>query len=217
LRSDNIISPLESIITPVYVICEGDSDKAFLECLQSNYQLGSFGVKAAEGKDKYRRVLDGLQAASGRESLQTLVLFMDADESADATFMQIQADLHATGFPVPQEPFTIVEGQPKVSIFLFPGRNRTGTLEHILVPAALESRPDVAECLGQFCACVPHLPLWSANKFVKMQLQIFTAACHEDDPCRPLRWILKRSDTPIPVTSQHYQEVVDFLRQCLNS
>jgi hypothetical protein len=215
LKSDNPSRSLESITTPVYVICEGDSDKAFLECLQIHYQLGSFGIKAAEGKDKYKRVLHGLQAASGREVLKTLLLFTDADESDVDAFSNVQNDLRAAGFPVPQAPFMVVEGSPNVSVFLFPGMDRpTGTLEHILLSAALENRPDIAACLEHFCGCVPH-PLWSANKLVKMQLQIFTAACHEDDPCRALRWILKRSDSPIPVVSWHYREIVDFLRQCL--
>lgn len=142
-------------------MCEGDSDAAFIDALLRNRGVpdAAFFVRGERGYQFFERHLNGVQVSSDRSALTHLAVVADSDDDPAAQFVNVQAALAAAGLPVPAAPFEIVPGPPFVGVFMMPGANAAGlamlgSLETLLVDAALDARAGLDGCLEAFAVCV---------------------------------------------------------------
>jgi hypothetical protein len=211
-----------TVTSSVLIACEGLSDATFLKRLAHYHNLQGIEIHypkqdtvGAAGKSGFERLFRAFRISIGSQSvpIKKLLVFTDADDNPDKAFNEIKKSLQRAGFPIPTSPFELLAGDVLVAVFLVPGTGKNGTLEHLLLSAALDARPEVRECIEKFSQCLPYVSQWKENKRTKMWLQVFTAACYEDDPCIALSWLLGKPDCPIPINSNHFAEIVSFLWQ----
>ena len=210
-----------TIDNPIHVLCEGGGDKGFLEHLIQQRGIQGLdvgcptpetaGAHGVSGFDKYLLALD---TSTDRKKLKGLVVISDADEDPARRFGGIRQALVAIGCDV-DEPFAprrLHHRDLTIGVFLMPGRNRTGTLEHLLLDAVFESSPELEDCVNGFRDCLKAPLGWSENKQAKMRLHALMAGCCEEAPSTNLATIWNKRGNPIPLASAKFDELVETLR-----
>jgi hypothetical protein len=213
---------LEVLARPFFIATEGMGDARLIDKLLQFRGIADCGVgcpsqksaKGKTGKDAFPDYLLTVQIAKARAEsvpLRGLLVVADADANAVSAFASIQAAMTNAKFPVPKRPFSI-EGDPfRVGVYLLPGNGRTGTLEHLLLDAALAKFPKLQQCLDDFSACTGALRSAKPNQLAKMQMSALAAAFCEDNPwCSPNLMLCDRNN-PSPIDSECFSDVCDFL------
>ncbi len=208
-----------SINSPFHVVCEGNTDKAFLEHLIEHLGLQDFKVGTPErvgahGVSGFRKYLLAIETSSGPARLRGLLVVADADDDPAQRFNEVRAALARIGCDVP-EPFTPRRVDSKnltVGVFLMPGRGRPGTLEHLLLDAVFEHRPELERCVNEFQECLNGPAAWPENKRAKMQLHALIAGCCEEEPSTNLATLWSKRGNPVPLASARFNELVETLR-----
>jgi Protein of unknown function (DUF3226) len=206
---------------PVYVVCEGNSDRGFLEHLIDSRQLAGFTVgyptsetAGADGVSGIRKLLLAIDTSSDRPKLKGLLVIVDADENPAQRFAEIRGALAAMGCDI-REPFAPrrVEGKNlTVEVFLMPGRGRKGTLEHLLLDGVFERNRQLESCVNGFRDCLKGPAAWPDNKQAKMRLHALIAGCCEEEPSTNLATLWNKKGNPIPLASAKFDELVETLR-----
>lgn len=215
-RSENV-----TLTEPRLIICEGGSDKAFLEHLLGQQQMTGFQVECpreetvgAGGYSAIAKLLAALLANAGWKKLKALYVVVDANSDPQCRFSEVQTWLRRVGCQV-AEPFRVADGKPAAGVFLVPGAGRTGTLEHLLLEAVFAAQPILERCVDDFSKCLVHPCSWPDNQRAKMRLHALIAGCCEKDPASSLAWVWGRKGNPIPIDSPSFAEMAEFLRQFL--
>jgi hypothetical protein len=204
--------------SPFVVVAEGFHDVRFICNLLRSLKIENCDVTypkkipdGGNGKDKIGAVLRGLAArASG---LEGILIVQDADRDPAASFAEAQAAFKFDGAPFkpPSAAFAVQPGKIKTAVYLIPGPERTGTLEHLLFDAAADNNPDAAACIRELCLC-SKLEQRNLNENDKAKLKLATmiATCC-DDPITSLAWVWSKGGNPIPINSPHFKELAEFL------
>jgi hypothetical protein len=206
---------------PVYVVCEGNSDRGFLEHLIASRQLAGFTVGfprsetvRADGVSGIGKLLLAIDASRDRTKLRGLLVIADADENPAQRFAEIQGELAAVGCDL-NEPFVPQRADSRnltIGVFLMPGRGRTGTLEHLLLDAVFEGNQELELCVNAFRDCLREPVRWSENKQAKMRLHALMAGCCEERPSTNLARVWNKRGNPIPLSSGKFDELAETLR-----
>jgi hypothetical protein len=212
---------LLTINNPIHVLCEGSSDKGFLEHLIEHRGLHGFDVgcptpetSGGYGVSGFQKYLLAIETSSDRARLRGLLVVADGDENPARRFEEIHSALAAIDCDVNQ-PFALSRIESKaltIAVFLVPGRDRTGTLEHLLLDAVFEGRPELKRCVSSFQDCLDEPGGWSDNKQAKMQLHALIAGCCEEEPSTNLATLWNKRGNPIPLASARFNELVETLR-----
>ena len=221
LRSDKYILAQGRGInyeTPFLIVCEGYSDARFLEMLLvengiEEYSIGCPTKKnsSGDGKSGFPTYLNGVTTAPNFDNLIGIVIVADNDTNPKMSFRHIQKALATAGLERPSGPYeSITLVRPFIGTIMIPGNLMEGTMEKILLEAALDGHQDVKKCLEDFSGCSGADTL-SENKKSKMKLQSLIAAYCKQDPATSLAWIWSRDDNPIPRRNARYDFIVSFL------
>jgi hypothetical protein len=210
-----------SISNPVHVVCEGNSDKGFLEHLIQDRGLRGFDIGCptpetvgAHGLSGFRKYFLALETSTDRPKLKGLLVVADADENADRRFQEVRGAVAVMGCDL-NEPFVSQRFDSKnvtVEVFLMPGRGRTGTLEHLLLDAIFEGNRELEPCVNSFRECLRGPGGWSENKQAKMRLHALIAGCCEEEPSTNLATVWNKRGNPIPLNSSKFDELAETLR-----
>lgn len=133
----------EIILTkPHLILCEGASDKSFLEHLLKDRGVEGFQLEVpvgGGGVNKYRQFLNALPLQRGYEELSTITLVGDNDISHKDPFHRLKQEIRESkvGYPVPDAPMVRASGAsyPDMVGFLVPWADERGVLETIVLRA----------------------------------------------------------------------------------
>src|SRR5262249_30850629 len=146
-------------------------------------------------------------------ALLGLLIVVDADLDPTAQFKMASEALEANGFPKPTKPFSIeVHNGLRVAVFIIPGKDRTGTLEHILVEAAFRKNPKMGKCLDEFADCTGVIPTATENQQAKMKMSSLAAAYCIGNPWASDAMLWHSKGNPVPIDSDLFHPLVDFIQ-----
>lgn len=207
----------KNIPHPFFVVCEGMSDARFVCSLLkhigiTNCSVGCpSGLGSGSGLDSISKYLIGIQAITmGKQTLSGLLIMIDANDKPPQRFSDIQKALSDAKFPVPSEAFR-VEGEPRVAVFLIPRQGATGTLDNLLLEAALKKNPRMRLCLDNFCECTGAVKAWTPNQQSKMRLSALVAASCQKNPWASAAIMWSQTGNPVPIESECFTHIADFL------
>ena len=93
-----------------------------------------------------------------------------------------------------------------------PGKDKKGTLEHLLFDAFAASHAALAGHITTLQANAQNMQNWGDNPKAKMRMQCAVASFCEDDPQCSLGYIWhKGNDNPVDITSPAFNELATFL------
>jgi hypothetical protein len=209
---------MRPIVGPVYVACEGPTDCAFVRAMVCEEKLQGFNVGCpadiadGSGRSAIPRLLRAVLASTDGSKIRSLAVFIDNNGSPDKALEFGREVLAEHGYLIPDPPGILEDGGRKVGLYLIPAPGIPGTLEHLLVEAVLDLRPQLRECLEGFETCTKAPLSWSANQRAKMRLGAIIASHCSENPLRPAQCLWQSQENPIPRTSERFDGVRAFLR-----
>lgn len=210
-----------SITNAIHVLCEGGSDKGFLEHLIRDRGLQGFDVGCptpetvgAHGRSGFRQYTLAIETSPDRPKLKGLLVVADADDNPAQRFQEIRGALAAMKCDVnaPFVPQRISSQDLTVAVFMMPGPGRRGALEHLLLEATLDQSRELEACVNGFRDCLRNPASWTENKQAQMRLHALIAGCCEEDPSTNLATVWSKGGNPIPLGSNRFDEMAETLR-----
>jgi hypothetical protein len=214
---------VERIEAPFVVACEGFGDVCLVEQLLKLRQIENCRVGCpsrtgvgGDGKDYLNKYLAAiaLAADSGAiKELRALLVIVDADLDPKAAFDSACEALRFAEYPAPDAPYVSKEtGGFKVAVYLIPGANEIGTLEHLLLRAAFDSDSKAEACVDAFLGCIGKAPQNEPNSAAKMKMSALVAASFPKNPWATPGPLLQSSDNDlVPIGSPRFKHLADFL------
>ncbi|MGD0548402.1 MAG: DUF3226 domain-containing protein, partial [Terracidiphilus sp.] len=184
---------VERIESPFIVACEGFGDVCLVEQLLKFRQIENCRVGCpsrvgvgGDGKDFLNKYLSAIALTANNEAvstLQGLLVIVDADDSQQKAFDSACAALGFADYPVPDSPFMPKEENGvRTAIYIIPGENESGTLEHLLLRSAFESSKNNEACVDSFLNCIGKVPADQQNTQAKMRMSALVAASFLSNP-----------------------------------
>ncbi len=208
----------KDIPRPFFVVCEGMSDARFICSLLTHMGITTCsvgcpsGLGSGSGLDSIANYLIGIQAITiGKDTLRGLLIIIDANDKPTQRFSDIQKALSDANFPVPSEAFKI-EGDPRVAVYLIPRQGENGTLDNLLLEAALQKNPQMQKCLDDFSDCTGSVKTWTPNQQSKMRLSALVAAFCQKNPWASAALMWSDKGNPVPIESDRFNDIADFLK-----
>jgi hypothetical protein len=211
---------VQDIPLPFLIVCDGYSDACLIDEILQHYHISNCNVGCPSDRFRpnlpaYLKALKSVMDIRARQ-VQGLLVIVDADESPKSAFNMARKAMRDGGFPAPKNPFTLEDLNPRVAVYLIPGKDREGTLEHLLLEAAYKKRPKSAKCVEKFLACVGRVKC-SSNKDAKMRLSALVGASCSGNPWASAALIWSDKRNPVPINSPCFKQLVSFLRKFSNA
>lgn len=209
----------EIILTkPHLILCEGASDKSFLEHLLKDRGVEGFQLEVpvgGGGVNKYRQFLNALPLQRGYEELSTITLVGDNDISHKDPFHRLKQEIRESkvGYPVPDAPMVRASGAsyPDMVGFLVPWADERGVLETIVLRAFSDEWPDVRAAADQLLAASPATG-WNADEQAVMLVQTMIACTCKSDPKCSLTYIWSRPGFRDLIRHTSFNRIADFFQ-----
>ncbi len=141
-------------------------------------------VDGGNGKEAIGKVV---QLLAGRaSSLWGVAIIADADPDPEKSFKDICIGF-AAPFKAPANCFEIADGKRhRTAVFLIPGKDKTGALEHLFLDAITQVNVNALQCVDIYRDCCQTTENWSENVIGKMRLTAYVAAnCEKNPACSP--------------------------------
>jgi hypothetical protein len=207
-----------AVLTEKYLIVgEGPSDAAFCRHLCEVRSIMGFQFEYADGKTNYERYLNGLQARTGFDNLEAILIVADNDETPDDSFRNVRVQLRKARLPYPDRTLTIARRSANVlavAVMMIPFDGTQlfhGCLETLLLEAAGTRLGRESKCLDGYCDCID-TTRWARTSLDKMRLRCMLAAAWPDDPNISLQWALNPKKNLIPLDHACFNQIVEILR-----
>lgn len=147
------ISPVSSNIQ---LLVEGNDHKNFFEAFLVHLSLADVQIHDFGGVDNLRNFLLALvKAERFHETVQSVGIVRDAEESENAAFQSVQSSLRNAKLSVPNRHGERIGHSPAVTVLILPGGGRAGMLETLLCQSIADS-PE-RTCIDAFFQCVREL------------------------------------------------------------
>ena len=130
---------------PFLIVCEGYGDARFICKLLEWADIAAYnvGCPSREGLGSSIPIyLKGIRAITlGKQFFRGILVIRDANDKPGQQFTIIQQALRDANFPAPTKPFSIKGELFRVAVFLIPREGENGTLDKLLLEAALKKNP----------------------------------------------------------------------------
>jgi hypothetical protein len=205
-----------NIPSPFLIVCDGYSDVRLVDELLQHNKIPncSVGCRSDDFGQNLSGYLKAIKAIVDINGLgpQGICVIVDADESRDKAFADACRALQDGDFPTPARPFVIEDLNPRVAVYVMPGENRDGTLEHLLLEATFTKEKKLEKCVDDFLACVGS-PKPAPNKEAKMRMSALVAATCTKNPWASAAMIWHDKGNPVPIDSPNFRHLTDFLKR----
>ena len=157
---------------PVQLLVEGKAEQNFFEAFtqhlgfQEKPQIREFG-----GAEGLRGFLQGFVKLPGFDSVTSIGIVRDADESAARARQSIESSLRNAGLPAPGD--AEAGRAPAVHLLILPDGEEPGMIETLLCKSVAEDA--VMTCVDKFFECVDDLPDVDIRKPHKARAQAYLA------------------------------------------
>jgi len=216
---------VERIESSFIVACEGFGDVCLVEQLLQLKKITDCRIGCpsrtgvgGDGKDYLNKYLSAIALAANNGTVQIvrgLLVVVDADDSPKNAFDLACAALRYAEFPVPDSAFTLKnENGVTTAVYLVPGENEIGTLEHLLLRAAFDASKHCEPCIDSLLDCIGRAPDNDPNTVAKMKMSALVAAAFPSNPWATPGPLLQSSRNKIvPIESAHFKHLADFLAE----
>ena len=186
-------------ITPILVVVEGETDKAFIECLikESSRILSKqlFQVHAAGNYEKVIQTVKFIAANDTGSQLKQLALVVDADE-APLTRSKELNDLIAG----------LVE-QFATTALILPSATEAGALESLVLKTL---NVDTLACSDAYTNCVEQTASLNTAQRDKLRMYAWTSQ-QQKEPVTNFMRVKNEGNRVIKVNDKAFEPVVQFL------
>lgn len=214
---------VDRIETPFVVACEGYNDVCLIDQLLDQRGITNCSVGCpsttgvgGQGKDFLDRYLTALDFAAKRDTpgaMRGLLVVVDADEDSQKAFAAACSAIAFAGFPVPDSAFILMnERNFRTSVYMIPGVDECGTLEHLLLRSAFETAPTSEVCVDEFLACIGISSGEKSNTVAKMKMSALVAASFPANPWATPGMLLRSGkNNLVSAASGQFRHLADFL------
>jgi hypothetical protein len=150
------------------LIGEGVDEVNFFEALIKHLGLSGIQVEQYGGRGNLRPYLKEFGVRPDRDVVQSLGITRDADDQPQGAFQSVCALLQANGLPAPAGPGQIVDGPPRVGVFIMPDNQSQGMLEDLCL-AAVQGQPGYS-CLDDYFQCIQAKANRTPNNLAKARV-----------------------------------------------
>jgi hypothetical protein len=208
---------------PLVLVGEGDGDSAFFRYLCEAHTIEGIQCLSAGGTGNFERFLKDLRSMTGFRLCKTLIVVGDNDDTMDAKFKEIRKYLKRGNLPYPDAPFKLTkngDNDPSVMVVMLPfdadQKREKGCLETLLLKAVRDHKPEIAECVPNFSACLKiNERVTNVSHRDKFFLRAILAAAFPDDPNFGLQYALKPAHNVIPLNHEAFNPIVSLLRKVM--
>jgi hypothetical protein len=207
---------------PWLILCEGPSDRRFLQDLIAAWGIeNKFHVEfptrdedGTGGRAKFGRWLKTLHDGASEsfvENVKAVLLFSDNDDEPEVSLKELQNQLKQAGFPVPKAEREVArkDGYPATVILLIPP-NSPGNLETLFAEAA-HNKFGLRDEVNQLMQAAP-AKSWGIGKQSKMRLHTMIAAtCRKAPGGRFEHHFGCPEEFRFPIDDPGFNEIVEFL------
>lgn len=207
--------------TPNYILCEGISDKCFLQWIIRERNLPKcdiwfpmVGDDDAGGHSKFGSYLTvSIGIESFIQNTMRVVVLADNDIDAPQRFEETRQMLTDVGFNAPTKPkeFVPTDNLPDVAIFMLPTEGEIGTLESYLLPS-MHDKWGLEAAVDQLVAASPANG-WPFNKQSKAKLQSILSVTCKTHPFTGLGhlWTQRKPEFHMDPAHSSFDELSEFL------
>src|SRR5665213_125478 len=194
------------------ILYEGVEDRAFLEELLKVLGLEKkFDFhEQCGGKDRFEQILKGLVISKHK----TIIIVADNDGDPAEAFKNVQRQIAAAGFTVPQNPReTVATAElPPLSVLMIPWDNDSGCLETLCLSAVSADYKKQLECADALIKCAG-AEEWDIARKSKLRMRGFLSAACKSDPNTGLRYAWNRAEKPFPLKDVAvYTQIANYLK-----
>ena len=158
------------------LLVEGNDDRRFFGAMREHLGVTGIEIDSYNGKDKLRNDLAERVRNPDFQTVASLGIVRDADNSSQSAFESVRGSLRRADLPVPDAPATPIERDGlRVSVLILPPDDDKGELENVCLNS-IESAADL-QCVETYFDCLSKVePLISANHLAKARLHSYLAA-----------------------------------------
>ena len=159
---------------PIQLLVEGKDQLNFFEAfirraeLQNDMQVRDFG-----GVDQLRSFLLAIVDSPGFETVVSVGIVRDAEDSAESARQSVNDSLRNAGLPVPEDAEGHDDG-PLVQVLVLPGEGSEAGMLETLLCRSVSDNP-VNECIDDFFDCIDALPGVDIRRPHKARAQAYLA------------------------------------------
>lgn len=182
---------------PYLVLTEGHADRAFLKYLLTARGADKHDFDFFENVDKYgggntsfEAYLKGTQLERGFEKVKAILIVTDCDADPAKSFENVQKQIQAAGYSVPDKPLELVktDRKPALCVVTIPFDNSPGHLETYILKGMQ------TQWAAERTSTDRHIQDTSASGWIattqdKARVQCMIAVIHQEDPNKSLRYI----------------------------
>jgi hypothetical protein len=214
---------LDNLSASRIIVCEGMGDVYLVNAILKHHKIASCqvgcpstdGAGGGMGKEKIGAYLDAIKTAAKLSTLKIdgILVIGDADKSEAECVAELNAALVEGGYPTPVASHVVedlyCDGEPiKIGVYMIPGSNRTGTLEHLLLDSIDQRKKD---CIDDFFSCVGIPTDLSPNELAKMKMSSLAAVSCRKNPWASVAYMFQDKGNPVSVASPCFKELSDLL------
>ena len=135
------------------LLCEGKTIVLVLGPCCRQFEIQGFQPLDFGSKDNFHNFLRDVSLLPGfAQRVKTIAIVRDAENNAGGAFANSREALVQVGLPAPSTPGQIVNGPPRVGVFVLPDNKADGMIETLCV-RSIDNDP-AFECLDIFFKCV---------------------------------------------------------------
>jgi hypothetical protein len=205
------------------MLCEGKHDAAFFRHLIKHHNIPSFQVTSlsdlSDRKLGWKEALNAIIASPGIDTLKSILIVSDNDDNPERRFSEICKAIkyseHRPGPPplklsAPTGIRQKSDSKPAVMVMMIPWDNEKGELATLCYEAVEKAHVKKARCVSRFVDCV-NANGWPTAKVSKLKLSTYLAT-YKRNPLIPFHCVWNEDDPLIPLESEAYNRVIQFLR-----
>jgi hypothetical protein len=170
--SDPIVITKKSLL-----VVEGKDEQLFFEALCRDLEIVDLQILPVGGKSKIKDSILLLKVSPGFNTVVSLSIIRDADDSASDAFRSVTYALKDADLPAPEYPDSFVGGPPRVGIHILPGQDQEGALEDLCI-RSIEDMPSY-QCVTLFFKCITDRGLQPPQEPSKAKIQTYLASLPE--------------------------------------
>ena len=161
-----------TIEKPVQLLVEGKAEQNFFEAFTQHLRLDDTPqIQEFGGVHGLRGFLQGFVNSPGFDSVTSIGIVRDAEESAEAARQSVESSVRNAGLPAPGD--AEAGSTPAVHVLILPDGEEPGMLETLLCQT-FASDP-VNDCIDEYFDCVRLLPGVEFRRPDKARAQAFLA------------------------------------------
>jgi hypothetical protein len=171
---NDVLSPIKS---QKIIAVEGKDEINFFDALLRHMKITDFDIRDLGGKGQFPKKFPtllktrGFYLADGTSFVTHLAIIRDKDE--DEALKSIATIVANAGLKPPTKHSEFSNGNPKVGIFIMPGKTVDGTMLEDLCLKTVEKHNAMA-CVNEFASCISALEPTPKN-ISKAKVQVFKA------------------------------------------